>query len=210
MDKKLWVVYLIRCPDESLYCGATNNLKNRLAAHNSGKGAKYTRSRRPVEFVAASPEMTKSNALRLEYRVKQVPARKKYLELTMKENKMAKKLKKDLQSVSKALYNLVQKIEKMKKEVDKQDQPPKKSKPKAAKNKAVNKPPLKKGVVTKTAPPTSADKIFAIIKRSKKGVSTAALMKKTGYERKVISNAIYKLTKQGKIKTVAKGVYVKV
>jgi putative endonuclease len=210
MNKRLWVVYLIRCPDESLYCGVTNNLKNRLEAHNSGKGAKYTRFRRPVELVAASPEMTKGSALRLEYRVKQVPARKKYLELTKKENKMTKKLKKDLQSVSKALYNLVQKIEKMKKEVDKQEQPTKKSKPKAVKKKAVKKAPLKKGVVTKTAPPTAADKIFAIIKRSKKGVSTAALMKKTGYERKAISNAIYKLTKQEKIKTVAKGVYVKV
>ena len=92
----MWVVYLIRCPDESLYCGATNNLKKRLEAHNSGKGAKYTKFRRPVELVAASPEMTKSNALRLEYRAKQVPARKKHLELTKKENKMTKKLEKDL------------------------------------------------------------------------------------------------------------------
>ena len=79
MDKRLWVVYLIRCSDESLYCGTTNNLKNRLAAHNSGKDAKYTRSRRPVELVAASSEMTKSDALKLEYRVKQVPASKKNL-----------------------------------------------------------------------------------------------------------------------------------
>ena len=50
MDKRQWVVYLLRCSDESLYCGITNNLKNRLITHNSGRGAKYTRSRRPVEF----------------------------------------------------------------------------------------------------------------------------------------------------------------
>ncbi len=98
-----------------------------MVAHNSGKGAKYTRSRRPVELVAASPEMTKSDALKLEYRVKQVPAGKKYLAITKKENKMTKKLKKDLQAVSKALYSLAQKIEKMQKEFDKQVQPIKKS-----------------------------------------------------------------------------------
>jgi len=175
-----------------------------LIEHNSGRGAKYTRSRRPVEFVAASSEMTKSNALKLEYRVKRVPASKKYLELTKKENKMTKKIKKDLQAVLKALYNLVQKIEKVQKEVDTQVQPTKK--PKA---KAVKKAPAKKNVVTKTAPPTANEKIFGIIKRSKKGVNTEVLMKKTGYERRTISNAIYKLTKQGKIKTVAKGIYVK-
>ncbi len=81
MDKKQWVVYLIRCSDESLYCGITNNLKNRLIAHNSGRGAKYTRSRRPVELVGASSAMTKSDALKLEYRVKHVPADSKYHEL---------------------------------------------------------------------------------------------------------------------------------
>ncbi len=81
MDKRLWVVYLIRCSDESLYCGITNDLKNRLIAHNSGRGAKYTRSRRPFELVGASSAMTKSDALKLEYRVKHVPAGSKYINL---------------------------------------------------------------------------------------------------------------------------------
>ena len=81
MDKRLWAVYLVRCSDESLYCGITNNLKNRLIAHNSGKGAKYTRSRRPVELLGASFEMTKSDALKLEYRVKHVSGDSKYYEL---------------------------------------------------------------------------------------------------------------------------------
>ena len=90
-DKRKWVVYLIRCSDESLYCGITNNLKNRLAAHNSGKGAKYTRSRRPVELVGYSSKMTKSDALKLEYRIKQVPARHKLSELTKRKNDMDQK-----------------------------------------------------------------------------------------------------------------------
>ena len=78
---KKWIVYLVRCSDESLYCGITHNLKNRLIAHNSGRGAKYTRSRRPVELVGTSSAMTKSDALKLEYRVKHVPAGSKYYEL---------------------------------------------------------------------------------------------------------------------------------
>jgi hypothetical protein len=122
---------------------------------------------------------------------------------------MTKKLKQDLQTVSKALYSLAEKVEKIRKEVTKKMQPTKKTKAKSVKKKAVKKAPAKKVIVRKTAPPTAVDKIFAIIKRSKKGADTATLMKKTGYERKAISNVIYKLTKQGKIKTVAKGVYVK-
>jgi len=77
MDRREWVVYLVRCSDDSLYCGITKNLKSRLAAHNSGVGAKYTRSRRPVTLVGVSAKMTKSDALKLEYRVKRVPAEKK-------------------------------------------------------------------------------------------------------------------------------------
>ncbi len=82
MNKREWVVYLIQCSDDSLYCGITNNLKNRLAAHNSGRGAKYTRFRRPVTLVGVGSKMTKSEALKLEYRVKKVPAGKKKNELT--------------------------------------------------------------------------------------------------------------------------------
>jgi putative endonuclease len=50
-----WVVYLVQCSDDSLYCGTTNNLEGRLSAHNAGKGAKYTRSRKPVKLVGAAP-----------------------------------------------------------------------------------------------------------------------------------------------------------
>ena len=82
-SNKKWVAYLVRCSDNSLYCGISNDLKNRLLEHNSGKGAKYTRSRRPVVLVGVSPELTKSDALKLEYKIKQLPADRKITELKM-------------------------------------------------------------------------------------------------------------------------------
>ena len=77
MKEKKWIVYLLRCSDGSLYCGISSDLNHRLIEHNSGKGAKYTRSRRPVELIGISPEMTKSEALKLEYKIKRLPADKK-------------------------------------------------------------------------------------------------------------------------------------
>ena len=47
----MYYVYLLRCADGTLYTGFTNDLARRLAAHNAGKGAKYTRSRLPVDLV---------------------------------------------------------------------------------------------------------------------------------------------------------------
>jgi putative endonuclease len=82
MNKKEWVVYLVRCADESLYCGITNDIERRLIAHNSGKGAKYTKSRMPVDVAGVSSKMTKSEALKLELHIKQVPAGRKVFELT--------------------------------------------------------------------------------------------------------------------------------
>ena len=70
LGSKPWVVYLLRCSDNSLYCGITNDLESRLSKHNSGKGAKYTRSRLPVELVGVSAEMSRSEALKLEYHIK--------------------------------------------------------------------------------------------------------------------------------------------
>jgi len=113
-----WVVYLVRCSDQSLYCGITNNLKNRLAAHNSGRGSKYTRSRRPVELAGISSEMTQSDALKLEYRVKRLPASKKTLELSTDKSQMTTGLKKDLAAIRKALEALVDKTENLLKALD--------------------------------------------------------------------------------------------
>ena len=72
-----WQVYLVKCADNSLYCGITNDLNSRIEKHNAGKGAKYTQSRMPVELVAASRGLSKGEALRLEHYIKQQPAGKK-------------------------------------------------------------------------------------------------------------------------------------
>ena len=68
-----YYVYLVRCRDHSLYCGITNDLAKRLAAHTAGKGARYTRGRGPVTLVVARRCKDKSMALRLEYAIKQLP-----------------------------------------------------------------------------------------------------------------------------------------
>lgn len=85
MTENDWTVYLVRCTDNSLYCGITKDLGSRLAEHNSGTGAKYTRSGRPVELVGVVTQMTKNEALKLEYRIKQLPANRKLAELTGRE-----------------------------------------------------------------------------------------------------------------------------
>lgn len=72
-----WRVYLLRCADDSLYCGISKDLAARIAQHNAGKGAKYTRSRLPVTLVAATGELTQSDALKVEYAIKQQPADRK-------------------------------------------------------------------------------------------------------------------------------------
>ena len=69
--------YILRCTDGTYYCGWTNNLDRRLKAHNEGKGAKYTRSRRPVALVYYEAFSTKEEAMRREYEIKQLPRNKK-------------------------------------------------------------------------------------------------------------------------------------
>jgi putative endonuclease len=69
----MWTVYVVRCGDGSLYCGITNDLPARLAAHEAGKGAKYTRGRGPLELVLVRRTRTKSRALRLEHAIKALP-----------------------------------------------------------------------------------------------------------------------------------------
>ena len=68
----MWVVYLVRCADHTLYCGITNDLAARLAAHAAGKGAKYTRGRGPLELVAVQRCRDKRVALRIEHAVKRL------------------------------------------------------------------------------------------------------------------------------------------
>ena len=66
----MYQVYILRCGDGTLYTGITNDLPRRLAAHSSGRGAKYTRSRLPVELVWHEEQPDKSAALRRELQIK--------------------------------------------------------------------------------------------------------------------------------------------
>ena len=79
-------VYVLRCGDGSLYTGWTNDLKQRLAAHQSGKGAKYTRGRLPVEMVYSEELEDKSAALKRENELKKLKKAEKEL-LIQQENK---------------------------------------------------------------------------------------------------------------------------
>ena len=72
--------YILECADGTLYCGWTNHLKERVAAHNAGKGAKYTKNRRPVVLKYYENFSTKQEAMRREWAVKQL-SRKEILAL---------------------------------------------------------------------------------------------------------------------------------
>jgi len=76
-QEQTWVCYLLRCADDTLYCGITNNLEKRLAAHNQGVAAKYTRSRGPVTLEMVENCTDKSAALKREMAIKRLSREKK-------------------------------------------------------------------------------------------------------------------------------------
>ena len=69
--------YIVECSDGTFYTGWTNDLDRRIAAHNSGKGAKYTKTRRPVTLVYYEMSEAKEEAMRREYEIKQYSRRQK-------------------------------------------------------------------------------------------------------------------------------------
>lgn len=119
-----------------------------------------------------------------------------------------------LKAVAEGLRTIAQGMEKIAEKLE--DSAPKgKTKParKAAtkpKKAAPKKATAKKVVKTKKAPATAADAVLTLINRSKKGVNSATLAEKTGFDKKKIANIVFKLRKQSKIKSVDKGVYTKV
>ena len=84
---RLWIsgenymnyTYIIKCADSTLYPGWTNDLDKRIKAHNSGKGAKYTKTRTPVKLVYYEEHETKNEAMSREYAIKQLTRREKEL-----------------------------------------------------------------------------------------------------------------------------------
>ena len=69
--------YIVRCKDDTLYCGWTNNLEKRLKDHNAGKGAKYTKARLPVALIYHEEFRTKEEAMSREYAIKHMSRREK-------------------------------------------------------------------------------------------------------------------------------------
>ena len=76
-DEAQHFVYLLSCADGTLYTGYTTNVARRLASHQAGTGARYTRGRRPVTLVAHWAYPTKGEALRAEYALKRLPRTEK-------------------------------------------------------------------------------------------------------------------------------------
>lgn len=127
-----------------------------------------------------------------------------------------KELESMLKIVSDGLKTLAKGVEAIAEKVDEaaKSQGPvktnrKKSSTATKKAKAAKKPVQKAAKKKEVKSTTASDKVLEIIARSKKGVGMAVIMKKTGYEQKKVANIIYRLRKQGKIKSVAKGVYTK-
>ena len=77
----MWSVYIIRCNDNSLYTGISNNVAQRFAVHQSGnsQAAKYTRNRHPLQLIFSAEIGDKSAASRAEYRIKQLSKKNKEL-----------------------------------------------------------------------------------------------------------------------------------
>lgn len=75
--EKSWFVYILECRDGTYYTGITDNLPRRLAAHNDGRGAKYTRGRGPVTLLYREACPDKSMALRREIQIKRLTRREK-------------------------------------------------------------------------------------------------------------------------------------
>lgn len=67
-----WYVYIVKCNDDTLYTGITNDVNKRVKKHNAGRGAKYTKVRLPVVLVWTLLVGTKSEAAKLEYQIKQL------------------------------------------------------------------------------------------------------------------------------------------
>lgn len=211
-----WVVYLVRCADRSLYCGITNDLEKRLEAHNFGKGAKYTRSRTPVVLLGTRFHMTKSEALKLEYRIKKTPADRKLNELDngkaiqkMKNTQILQDIQKELQSVVGSIQQLADSLGNMATAVGKLVQPDSPKAPRVKRAPTRKKVVVKDGVVEKIKRIPASQIVFDIIQKSPQGIDTAGLMKATKFDQRKIHNITFRLKKLGRITTGERGIYTK-
>ncbi|MBP6063424.1 MAG: GIY-YIG nuclease family protein [Fusobacteriaceae bacterium] len=77
MESNLWYVYMLRCEDNSIYTGIAKNYEKRFKEHLDGVGAKYTKSRKPVKIEKIFQCFTRSEASKLEYKIKKLTKIKK-------------------------------------------------------------------------------------------------------------------------------------
>jgi putative endonuclease len=77
MSERDWIVYIVECADATLYAGVTTDAEARVAKHNEGLGAKYTRTRRPVELVYVESAADRSAAQKREHEIKRMSAAEK-------------------------------------------------------------------------------------------------------------------------------------
>ena len=107
-----WYVYILRCGDDSLYTGCTDNVPRRLAAHQSGKGAKYTRSRLPVSLIYQEEVPDKPAALRREAAIKRLTRSQKLKLIEGKDGyKMREMRRKERQITEEEAWAVVDKCE---------------------------------------------------------------------------------------------------
>lgn len=72
MENKKWCVYMLECSDSTIYTGITNDLERRIKVHNSGKGSKYVKTRLPVKLVWSIESENRSEASKLEIKIKKL------------------------------------------------------------------------------------------------------------------------------------------
>lgn len=77
MENKKYYVYMLLCNDKTFYTGTSNNVEKRVATHNAGKGAKYTKVRRPVKLMYSEVLANKSEALKREIAIKKLSRQQK-------------------------------------------------------------------------------------------------------------------------------------
>jgi predicted GIY-YIG superfamily endonuclease len=82
-----WWVYVVRCADDTLYCGMTNDIERRLEMHRSGKGARYTRGRSPLELVHQERCKDRSDALRREAAWKKLDRAEKLAQIARRQRR---------------------------------------------------------------------------------------------------------------------------
>lgn len=106
-----WYVYMLRCGDGSLYTGCTNDVQRRLKTHQSGRGAKYTRSRLPVELAYWEAAPDKSAAARREAEIKKLTRQQKLKLIETEEQTMREMRRKDRQLSLQEAWEIVDRCE---------------------------------------------------------------------------------------------------